>query len=262
MAQIQGLLLDIDGVLHVSMAPLPGAALALQTLQHQGYPLCFVTNTTTMACHTLVRRLQAIGLPVQPEQVLTAPLATASYLRQHYPGRRCWLLSRGDTAADFAGIDLGEERAEVVVIGGAEDLLSYETMNRAFRLLMQGADLLAMHVNRYWLTAQGLQLDSGPFVHALEQATGKHAIVLGKPDQRFFARALQMLGTPAAATLMAGDDLENDVQAAQLAGMRGVLICSGKHRADSPLLAQIHPQALLPSLADLPAWLAAQASSC
>jgi len=262
MTRIQGLLLDIDGVLHVSMTPLPGAARALQTLQRQGYPLCFVTNTTTMASHTLVRRLQATGLPLSQEQVLTAPQATASYLRQHYPGRRCWLLTRGDSAADFTGIELGEERAEVVVIGGAEDLLSYETMNRAFRLLMEGADLVAMHINRYWLTAQGLQLDSGPFVHALELATGKRAIVLGKPDPRFFASALQMLGTPACATIMAGDDLENDVQAAQQAGLRGVLICTGKHQADSPLLGQIHPHALLPSLADLPAWLAAQASSC
>jgi HAD superfamily hydrolase (TIGR01458 family) len=255
MARIQGILLDIDGVLHVSMAPLPGAASTLRWLQQKGYPLCFVTNTTTAARHTLARSLQAIGLPVEQEQLVTAPVATAAYVRQHYPGKRCWLLTKGDTAEDFAGIELVEERADVVVIGGAEELLSYETMNRAFRMLMDGADLLAMHTNRYWKTAQGLQLDSGPFVYALELASGKRATVLGKPNRLFFEQALRILGTSASATIMAGDDLENDVYAAQQAGLRGLLICTGKHGADSPLLERIQPDAILASIADLPGWL-------
>src|SRR5579883_1657510 len=255
MARIQGILLDIDGVLHVSMAPLPGAASTLRWLQQEGYPLCFVTNTTTAARHTLARSLQAIGLPLEQEQLVTAPVATAAYVRQHYPGKRCWLLTKGDTAEDFAGVELVEERADVVVIGGAEELLSYEAMNKAFRMLMAGADLLAMHTNLYWKTSQGLQLDSGPFVHALELASGKRATVLGKPNQAFFEQALLSLNVPASAAIMAGDDLENDVHAAQQAGLRGLLICTGKHGPTSPLLAHVHPDAILPSIADLPEWL-------
>src|SRR5579883_2028911 len=111
MARIQGILLDIDGVLHVSMAPLPGAASTLRWLQQTGYPLCFVTNTTTVARHTLARSLQAIGLPIEEEQLGTAPVATAEYVRQHYTGGRCWLPTKGNTAEDFAGIDLVEEQA-------------------------------------------------------------------------------------------------------------------------------------------------------
>jgi len=255
MARIQGVLLDIDGVLHVSMSPLPGAVSTLCWLKQKGYPLCFVTNTTTAARHTLARSLQAIGLPIEQGQLVTAPVATAEYVRQHYPGKRCWLLTKGDTVEDFAGIELDEDRADIVVIGGAEELLSYETMNKAFRMLMDGAELLAMHTNRYWKTAQGLQLDSGPFVHALELASGKRATVLGKPNRLFFEQALHFLGTPASATAMAGDDLENDVQAARQAGLRGLLICTGKHGADSPLLESIQPDAILASIADLPEWL-------
>jgi HAD superfamily hydrolase (TIGR01458 family) len=252
---IQGILLDIDGVFHVSLSPLPGAVETLQWLASSGYPYLFVTNTTTAARTTLARSLQAAGLLLPFERILTAPIATANYIRQHYPGKRCWLITKGDTAADFTGIELTSERAEVVVIGGAEELLSYETMNRVFRLLMEGADLLAMHTNTYWKTRDGLQLDSGPFVHALELASGKKAIVLGKPSSTFFAQALQQINVPTYAAVMFGDDLENDVRAAQLAGLRGVLVASGKHGSDSPLLATIKPDGILASIAELPAWL-------
>lgn len=255
MPQIRGVLLDIDGVLHIGMSPLSGAAATLRWLEQNNYLFCYITNTTTSARHTLTRGLQAVGLPIEPERLLTAPVATANYVRQHYPGKRCWLLTRGDTAEDFAGIDLVEDCADVVVIGGAEELLSYETMNKAFRLLMEGADLLAMHTNLYWKTSRGLQLDSGPYVRALELASGKRATVLGKPNRAFFEQALLLLGVPPSAAVMVGDDLENDVHAAQQAGLRGVLVSTGKHGPDSPLLASVHPDALLPSIADLPGWL-------
>jgi HAD superfamily hydrolase (TIGR01458 family) len=255
MAQIQGFLLDIDGVLHIDLSPLPGATETLRWLEQHNYRFCFVTNTTVFSRATLAKRLQVIGLPVRPEQLVTAPVATANYLRQHYPGKRCWLLSKGDTAEDFAGIELVKDKADVVVIGGAEELLSYETMNHAFRMLMNGADLLAMHTNSYWKTSTGLQLDSGPYVHALELASGKRATVLGKPNRAFFEQALLSLDVPAHAAVMVGDDLENDVQAAQQAGLRGVHVCTGKHGADSPLLARVQPDGVLASVGDLPGWL-------
>jgi ribonucleotide monophosphatase NagD (HAD superfamily) len=124
---LRGVLLDIDGVLHVSMQSVPGAAETLNWLEQQGYRTCFVTNTTTMGRGVLAQRLQKIGLPVQEERIMTAPVATADYIRQHLPGKRCWVLTKGDTEADFAGIEQVEgltTAAEVVVIGGAEELLT------------------------------------------------------------------------------------------------------------------------------------------
>ncbi len=170
MTSFRGVLLDIDGVLHVSMHAVAGANETLLWLEQQGYQVCFVTNTTTSSRATLVQNLKEIGLPLDEERVVTAPVATANYIRQHYPGKRCWLLTKGDTARDFAGIHLVESHADIIVIGGAEELLNYENLNHAFRMLMDGAILLATHTNLYWRTSEGLQLDSGPFVHALELA--------------------------------------------------------------------------------------------
>ncbi|MBX5458703.1 MAG: TIGR01458 family HAD-type hydrolase [Thermogemmatispora sp.] len=271
MGTVRGVLLDIDGVLHVSMRPVEGAAEALRWLEQHGYRYAFVTNTTTMARSTLAQRLQEIGLPVSAERLITAPMATAAYLRRLYPGKRCWLLSKGDTAADFAGIELVDplrpddaerEHVAVVVIGGAEELLSYENMNRAFRLLMAGADLVAMHKNLYWRVSDGLRLDSGPFVSALELASGKQAVVVGKPERAFFEEAVHLLGTAPEETLMVGDDLVNDVQGARRAGLRALLVCTGKHGPDTPLLKECRPEerpeVLLPSVAALPDYLAGQ----
>ncbi len=255
MPNVRGVLLDIDGVLHVGMQPLAGAAETITWLKQHGYATCFVTNTTTLARATLAQRLQEVGLPVDEQYLVTAPVATANYIRQHFPGKRCWVLTKGNTPADFAGIELVDSNADVVVIGGAEELLTYEAMNAAFRMLMQGAELLAMHTNLYWRTSEGLQLDSGPYVHALELATGKEAIVLGKPNRAFFEQALQVIDVPPTEAVMVGDDIENDVGGAQQAGLRGILVCTGKHGADSPLLQKVQPDAILPSLVDLPLWL-------
>lgn len=255
MEQVRGILLDIDGVLHISMQPISGAAETLRWLTEQGYATCFVTNTTTLARHTLCQQLQQIGLPIEEQRLMTAPIATANYIRQHFAGKRCWILSKGDTTSDFEGIELVDERADVVVIGGAEELLSYETMNKAFRMLMEGAALLAMHTNTYWRTRQGLRLDSGPFVRALEIASGKQAVVLGKPDRAFFEQALSAIGVAAHEAIMVGDDIDNDIGGAQKAGMRGILVSTGKHNANSPQLQYIQPAAILPSVADLPEWL-------
>lgn len=255
---LHGVLLDIDGVLHVSMQPVPGATEALLWLEQQGYRTCFVTNTTTMGRAVLAQRLQKIGLPVQEEHIMTAPVATADYIRQHLPGKRCWVLTKGDTEADFAGIELIDgltTAAEVVVIGGAEELLTYQAMNRAFQLLMDGAILLAMHMNMYWKTKDGLQLDSGPFVRALELASGKQAIVLGKPSRDFFEQALQKIGLAAGETIMVGDDIENDISGAQSAGIKGILVETGKHKGNSPLTEKSRPAAVLASIANLPEYL-------
>ncbi len=88
MQTIRGILLDIDGVLHVSMQPIAGAAETLQTLEQQGYSTCLVTNTTTMSRAHLAQRLQGIGLHIEEERIVTAPVATANYIRQHFAGKR------------------------------------------------------------------------------------------------------------------------------------------------------------------------------
>lgn len=139
MTNIQGVLLGIDGVLHVGLSPLPGAAEVLSWLEQRGYAVCFLTKSTITDHSILARSLQNRGLLAKPEQILPASVATANYLRQYYAGKRCFLLTKGDTTEDFAGIDPVDDEADVMVIGGTEELLSYEKRHKRSlqRLLWQ-----------------------------------------------------------------------------------------------------------------------------
>lgn len=257
----RGVLLDVDGVLHVGWEPVPGAPEVLAALEEAGLPFRLLTNTTTVSRATLGRKLRAIGLPAADEALLTAPVATARYLQRRHPGARCFLIAKGDVADDLraAGVAVvadDAEAAEVVVVAGAEEELTYARLNRAFRLLHGGATLVAMHRNRFWRTADGLALDSGPFVRALEEAAGVRAVTIGKPAAGFFRQAVRELGLPAGtapgAVVMVGDDAGSDVAPARKLGLRGVLVRTGKPVGPQEAGAA---DLLLGSVAELPAAL-------
>jgi HAD superfamily hydrolase (TIGR01458 family) len=254
-AAIQGVLLDVDGVLVVSWEPLPGAAETLRSLRDREFPFALVTNTTTLSRRSLARRLAEAGLEVEPARIVTAGAATAAYLRTRHPGATCFLLATGDVAEDLDGIDLVEDNADVVVVAGAEDALTYEAMNRAFRMLRAGAALVAMHRNTWWMTSEGPKLDAGPYVTALEEAAGVRAVVVGKPSTEFFRESVALLGVEPDRAVMVGDDLEADVLPAQAIGLTGVLVRTGKSREETPTAPRGDPDHVLDSVADLPALL-------
>lgn len=250
------MLLDIDGVLAVSWEPLPGAIDSIEWLRESSLPFRLVTNTTTHTREALAGTLSDAGIAVSAEEIVTAVVATATYLRSAHAGARVFVLSDGDARADLEGIELVEGGADVVVLGGAYEGFDYPTLNRVFRMLMDGAALVAMHRNLYWRTSEGWQLDGGAYVAGLEEATGRRAAVCGKPAPAYFAAALEQIGVHADRAAMVGDDLVNDVLGAQSAGLTGVLVRTGKFRAEDLELAVGDPDVVLDSVADLPGLLA------
>ncbi|UQA92243.1 HAD-IIA family hydrolase [Streptomyces halobius] len=265
MERIGAVLIDIDGVLTVSWKPLPGAVEAMERLRANGLPLLLVTNTTSRTRASIAGKLAASGFPVGVDDILTAPAATAAYLRRHYPGARCLLLNTGDVSDDLSGITLvdateaaGDEdaaRPDVIVFGGAGDAFTYPALNAAFGHLQRGVPLVAMHRNLYWRTAGGLDLDTGAFLLGLERAARTEAVITGKPAEAFFAAALAHLDATPSGTLMVGDDIESDVLAAQRSGITGVLVKTGKYLPETHEAADGTPDHVLDSFADLPALL-------
>ena len=258
MRRIRAVLIDIDGVLSVSWKPLPGTVAALQQLRTEGFPLALVTNTTSRTRASIASTLAEAGFPVTAEDILTAPVIAAAYLREHYPGARCLLLNSGDISEDLTGLDLaqgGEPLVDVVLVGGAGPEFSYQALNQAFSHLQRGARLVAMHRGLYWRTSEGLQLDTGAFLAGLEQAAATEADVVGKPAAAFFAAALAHMGADAAHTVMTGDDIETDVLAAQRHGLTGVLVKTGKYLPRTHHSASGTPDHILDSFASLPGLL-------
>ncbi len=226
---IDGVLLDIDGVLAVSWEPLPGAIETLAWIRDRGIPFRLITNTTTKTRADLAGTLRAAGFDVRDDELVTAVVATAQHIRTRHPGARCFVLSDGDATADLEGIELVDVgAADLVVVGGASGGFTYEAVNGVFRRLMEGAELIGMHRNLYWRTSEGLQLDSGAYIAGLEEATGRRATICGKPSPEYFDAALAMLGVPRGHALMVGDDIVNDVHGAQELGIAGALVTTGK----------------------------------
>jgi HAD superfamily hydrolase (TIGR01458 family) len=249
---IDGVLLDIDGVLTVSWQQIPGAAESVEWLRTQGIPFRLLTNTTTHSREALAATLRGAGIAVRPHDVVTAVVMTCAYLRAHHPGKTVFLLSDGDPTPDLPGIDFVEDGAEVVVVGGAGPDFSYERLNRAFAMLIAGATLVGMHRNFYWRTGEGFRLDGGAYIAGLESATGRQAVVCGKPASTFFREAVDMLGTSPQRTAMVGDDIVNDVLGAQAVGLTGVLVRTGKFMPGDLDRAEGAPDAVIDSVADLP----------
>ena len=255
---MRGILFDMDGVLYNSEEPIEGAAEAVSWVQAKGIPHLFVTNTTSRGRDALVEKLQRFGISAGRSEILTPCIAAASWLRTHARGRAA-LFVDPRARIEFQGIDClpdtDETGAQYVVIGDLGNAWDFRTLNRAFRLLHSNPDstIVALGMTKFWYARDGLQLDTAPFVAALEHATGRRVLVFGKPAAQFYLAAVEQTGTPAQDTVMIGDGIETDVEAAQQAGLKGVLVRTGKFR-ESDLEENVIPDAVLNSIADLPGW--------
>ena len=250
--EVEALLLDLSGVIYVQDEAVPGAAEALSRFRDDGVPLRLVTNTTMRPRRSILERLERLGIEADPAELLTpATLAARRCAEAGYESVSLVVLD--DLREDLEGIAEGEGSVDAVVVGDLGDSWDYAVLNRAFRQVMDGADLIALQKNRYWETADGLSLDAGPFVTAIEYATGREADVMGKPAPSFFELALSDLGVTADRVAMVGDDVEADVGGAMDAGLAGILVRTGKYREDLVRDSGIEPTATVDSIADVPA---------
>jgi HAD superfamily hydrolase (TIGR01458 family) len=251
------ILLDVDGVLHVSGEPIAGAAAAVRRLRADGHRLRFVTNSTTKSRSQLSAQLCAMGIEVEDDELQTPGGVAARELA----GKRVLALTMPGILDDLEGVQLVGMNVDAVLLGGADEgeetgrIFSYLNLNRAFHELQAGADLFCLHKNRWWQTADGPRLDAGAFVAGLEYAADTEATVLGKPSAAYFQAALESLDAHPEITWMVGDDLEGDIVGAHNNGMKTILVRTGKFRPDEVERSRLQPDGIVSSIAQVPEWL-------
>jgi len=246
---IHAVLFDLDGVLYVGDHMISGAVEAVHHIRALNLALAGLTNTTTQPRQTIANKLTAFGIPINESDIYT-PAALA---RQVIGSNSTKLYVRESLLEDFQGIQITEDQPDFIVmgdLGGAG--YTPDLLHEIFNAIMDGATLLALHKNRFWQKPDGLHLDIGPFVAAIEYATGKDAVVLGKPSRDFFHGVCNAMNIEPQQALMIGDDVESDIGGAQAAGLKTALVQTGKYRGDFVKATGIKADLVLPSIADLP----------
>lgn len=253
LVMIRAVLLDLAGVVYDGDTPIPGAVAAIGRLRAEGLPIRFVSNTTRSPHRAIVAQLASLGVSVERDELFTPARAAVDWLARE--GCVPHLLVHPDLVPEFAGNKVGDRRA--VVVGDAAEAFTYAAMNGAFRQLIDGAEFLALALNRTFEDADGgLSLDAGAFVAALEFAAGKQATVLGKPARDFFHAALAGLQCAPGQAVMVGDDAESDVAGALRAGIgSALLVRTGKYRAGDESRHAPHPSAAVDDLAAAVDWI-------
>ena len=272
---VRAFVLDADGVLLFKGAPIDGSAAAILELRKRDIPYRVVTNYSSAHRSSLAASFgKATGLEVEGAEIITAASAAAAHTRRHHPGAPILVLAAPDARREWAGQavvspDEAEARSApvaAVVIGDAGEDLSFRNLDIAFRQLHAGAEFVAMHRNPWWMTPKGFTLDAGAAVAGLEFALGRKAVICGKPSPVVFRQAVDELradvarsGGPrlrAGEVVMVGDDPVADIAAAGRAGLRGILVTTGKTTREEAAAAGIQPGAMANSLAEIVAALA------
>ncbi len=254
-------LLDLAGTLYTDDGPVPGAVDTVGRLKRARLPYRFVTNTSSRPRSSIVERLRGYGFDVEAQDIFTAVLAGAEMaagsgahvVAPFITERSLVDLGAFELVGGTSGRPAAGVRVDAVIIGDLGDRWDYSLMQQAFRFLMDGAELIALSRDRYWMRGDGLALDAGAFVAGLEFAAGVTARVAGKPSEGFFTTAVSSLGLePGPDVRMVGDDLWSDVEGAQRAGLAGWLVRTGKFREDALRSGGVTPDQVIDSIADLP----------
>jgi HAD superfamily hydrolase (TIGR01458 family) len=207
---------DLDGTLYDQGTAIPGAVETVAAIDAMGMLIRFLTNATSIGRTAIAARLTRLGFQATTAQVFSPGYAAAQFLRQQRLSAH--LLVQPGALEDFHDVGQDDEKPDAVVVGDLADGWTYERLNHAFRLVHQaGARLIGLGRSAYWRAARGLLLDVGPFLAALECATGRQALVFGKPERAIFDAVVDDVGVPAAEVAMVGDDIACDVDAAQQA---------------------------------------------
>jgi len=259
---------DMDGVLYRGAQVMPHAREAVDRLRRAKWDVFFATNNSTATRLDYLKLLQQLGLGGDLDHIVTSGYATAHYLERRRPkpkdvlvigadGLREEIRAVGiavrdadalpgihpppDAAAD--GVDPGAMRRYLVsldlppapdtVVVGLDLHLTYAKIAEAQRAILAGADFVCSNRDRAYPVEGRLLPGAGTIVAAIEVATGRKALCIGKPEPFLFAEAVRRAGKQDDRVVVVGDSTDYDMVAAHRVGATGVLITTGLTENDA-----------------------------
>lgn len=247
-----GVLFDIDGVLEFQGKAYRGAVKLLHSLREKGVTIRILSNSTLKSRKVCTEKLNRHGFRIIEEEVITASWATARYLRTLNP-KSCWVMLKGKGLDEFKEFNMDDKTPEYIVLGDYREEFNFENMNKALKLLLEGAKLIVMIPEKVDHSLGEVELTVGAYGKMLEDAAGIKATYIGKPSTYMFDTALDGMAVERSQVLMVGDRVATDILGARQAGIKSVLVKSGEFQ-ESDLNGDVQPDYIVNSIDEIEAF--------
>lgn len=230
---LKGLILDMDGVLWHDNEPIGNLSKIFAQIRSLGFNFVLATNNATKTIQEYMEKLAGFGVQVKSEQILTSAVATYNYLQTNCPEKRVVFIVGSDSLKKDArrrGFDLlleGEQKQADLVIVGLDPALTYEKISFAAKQIRSGAEFIATNTDATYPTPAGLLPGAGTMVAAIQTASGKEPLVIGKPSSSLYIQAMKVMELTPDEVLCVGDRLSTDILGAQNGGFHSALVLSG-----------------------------------
>ncbi len=247
-----GYLIDMDGVIYRGSEMIRGANTFIDRLRALNIPFLFLTNNSQRTRRDVATKLKRMGFDVEERHIFTCAMATARFLAQQKPGGTAYVIGEGGllNALHANGYAIVDHDPDYVVVGECRTM-TFEMMEAAVRMIVNGAKLIATNPDPNCPTQHGLRPGCGAITAMLEVATGVKAFSVGKPSPVMMRAARKELGLRTAQVTMIGDTMETDVLGAVQMGYRSVLVLTGGTRREDLRHYAYQPDMIVESIADL-----------
>jgi arabinose operon protein AraL len=240
--QINGYIFDLDGTIYTGERVLPGAVELVTKLRQKARKTLFVSNKPLEPRQAYADKLTRLGIPTQPEDVLTSAYVLGRYLSENQPGLNLYVIGEENLRVELRNFGLrviddlwDQDSTQVLdthdidaVVVAFDRTLDYRKINTAYQALSRGAHFFATNADKTCPMPNGMIPDAGATITALEHISGRKVeLVAGKPSSLILEIALNLLQLPASQCLLVGDRLETDIRMGVEAGMSTALVLSG-----------------------------------
>ena len=247
----KGILLDLEGVIYEGSRLIDGSIETINKLLAHGFNIKYLTNTTTTSRRLVFEKLIQFQLPLIEPDIFSPAIAANIFLKKKNISRIS-LFTNQSLQEDFADFVIDDLRPEAIILGDLYKEFSWEKLNKAFQIILEANPLIiALHKNRYCKRENKLGLDLGPFVAALEYATSKKSVLIGKPEKNFFNLAIEDIKLKNEEVLMIGDDIIADIGGAKNILLKTIQVKTGKFQKKDETNLYLQPDYRIDSISRL-----------
>lgn len=237
---INTIVLDLNGTLYERGIAVKGANDTIKILRQNGYHLTFITNTDGRNIDNVYTSVIKKGLEIEKEELFTPVTAVKAFISEK-PGKTFYPLVSNSVIKDLQGINMDDKHPDYVIIGDFADKVSFDEINKVFRMIKNGSEIVALSKTLWYIDVDGCTINTGAFVSMFETACAKEAVLMGKPSVGYFNMGLKRTGSRPETSLIVGDDVTTDILGAKRVNAAAVLVRTGIYNETDLVNAEYKP---------------------